>query len=162
MKHVYIETSFISYLTSRSSSHITLLARQESAKAVWDLHGQEFTPYISKMVLDEVSKGDPTRAQQRIDICEMAVLIEHTQAAETLAQQLIDSNAIPMTEPEDALHIAIATLANVDFILSFNFSHMVGVEAKFALQTAIAKMGFRPPLLVTAEDFLEVLWNKKT
>lgn len=162
MKHVYIETSFISYLTSRPSSHITLLARQESARAVWDLRGQAFTPYVSKMVLDEVSKGDPTRAQQRIDLCEMAALIEHTASADTLAQQLIDNNAIPATEPEDALHIAIATLAKVDFILSFNFSHMVGAEAKFALQTAIAKMGYRPPLLVTAEDLLEVLWNKQT
>ena len=161
MKHVYIETSFISYLTSRSSSHITLLARQESAKAVWDLRGQEFTPYISKMVLDEVSRGDPARAQQRIDICDLAVLIEHTEEADALAQQLIDSHAIPASEPEDAMHIALATLAKVDFILSFNFSHMVGAEAKFALQTAIAKMGYRPPLLVTAEDFLEVLWNKQ-
>ena len=159
---VYIETSFISYLTSRPSSHITLLARQESARAVWDLRGEGFVPYISKIVLDEVSKGDPNRAQQRIDICEMATLIKHSAAAESLAQQLIDNNAVPQTEPEDAIHIAIATLAQMDFILSFNFSHMVGAQAKFALQTTIAKLGFRPPLLITAEDLLEVLWNKQT
>ncbi len=161
MKNVYVETSFISYLTSRPSSHITLLARQESARAVWDLRNDGFIPYVSKMVVDEVSKGDPKRAQHRLDICEMTTLIETTEAAEELAQRLIDSKAIPATEPEDALHIAIATTSNMDYILSFNFSHMVGAETKFVLQTAIAKMGYRPPLLVTAEDLLEVLWNKQ-
>lgn len=161
MKRVYIETSFISYLTSRPSSHITLLARQESARAVWDLREDGYTPHVSKMVVDEVSKGDVQRAQHRLQICEASVLLPHTTAADELAQQLIDIRAIPANEPEDALHIAIATLAEMDFILSFNFSHMVGAEAKFALQTAIAKMGYRPPLLATAEDLLEVLWNKQ-
>ncbi len=50
----------------------------------------------------------------------------------------------------------------MDFILSFNFSHTVGAEAKFARQTAIAKMGYRPLLLAAAEDLFEVLWNKPT
>jgi hypothetical protein len=86
-------------------------------------------------------------------------LLEISLEADRLAKQLIAGHAVPSTEPEDALHIAIAAVTQMDFILSFNFSHMVGFQAKFALQTTVAKLGYKPPLLVTADDLLETLWN---
>lgn len=159
MKRVYVETSFISYLTARPSSNITLLARQQAAHAVWALQGHKFQPFISGLVIDEITKGDIGAARRRVQACDVATVLSVTAQAEDLAQQLIHKNVIPATEPEDALHIAIATLEQMDYILSFNFSHMVGAEAKFALQTAIAQLGYKPPLLVTADDLLEALWN---
>ena len=45
----------------------------------------------------------------------------------------------------------------MDYIVSLNFSHMVGAQAKFALQTQIQNLGFKPPLLVTPDDLLEIL-----
>jgi len=162
MKRVYIETSFISYLTARPSQNITLLARQQAAHAVWALQGQQYNAFISALVLDEITKGDVQAARRRVQACDVAALLDVSNEADELARRLIASNVIPDTEPEDALHIAIAVVTHMDFILSFNFSHMVGAEAKFALQTNIAKLGYKPPLLVTADDLLEALWNDKS
>jgi hypothetical protein len=159
MKRVYIETSFISYLTARPSNNISLLARQQAAHAVWALQGQQYNAFVSALVLDEITKGDVQAAQRRVQACDAATLLDVSLQADDLAKRLIASHAIPATEPEDALHIAIAATAHMDFILSFNFSHMVGAEAKFSLQTTIAKLGYKPPLLVTADDLLESLWN---
>jgi predicted nucleic acid-binding protein len=159
MKRIYVETSFISYLTARPSSNITLLARQQAAHAVWALKGQRYEAYISELVIDEITRGDLRAAQRRVEACEAATVLPITAEADLLAKELISKRVIPATEPEDALHVAVATLRNMDYILSFNFSHMVGVEAKFVLQTAIAQLGYKPPLLVTADDLLEELWN---
>jgi len=159
MKRVYIETSFISYLTARPSSNITLLARQQAAHAVWALQRKQYDAFISALVLDEITQGDVQAAQRRVQACDSATLLEIAKDSDELAKRLIARHVIPETEPEDALHIAIATVTHMDFILSFNFSHMVGAEAKFSLQTAIAKLGYKPPLLVTADDLLEALWN---
>jgi len=159
MKCVYIESSFISYLTARPSNNITLLARQQAAHAVWALQGQQYDAFISALVLDEITRGDLQAAQRRVQTADGITLLEISLEADRLAKQLIAGHAVPSTEPEDALHIAIAAVTQMDFILSFNFSHMVGVQAKFALQTAVANLGYKPPLLVTADDLLEALWN---
>jgi predicted nucleic acid-binding protein len=159
MKRVYVETSFISYLTARPSSNITLLARQQAAHSVWALQGQKFEAFTSELVIDEITKGDVMAARRRVEVSSAASVLAITPEADNFATLLINSGAIPPTEPEDALHIAIATLSKMDYILSFNFAHMVGAESKFLLQTAIASLGYKPPYLVTADDLLEAIWN---
>lgn len=70
---------------------------------------------------------------------------------------LINANAVPTTEPEDALHLAIATLARVDYIVTWNFAHMVGPSAKFKLSKHIENLGYTPPLITTPDELLEEL-----
>ena len=134
-----------------------LLARQQAARVLWELQGTAFEPYVSKLVIDEAARGDPTQARLRLIECQHVPQIEITPQAVDLSQRLMDTHAVPLTEPEDALHIALATLAEMDYIVSLNFSHMVGAQAKFALQTQIQNLGFKPPLLVTPDDLLEIL-----
>jgi hypothetical protein len=121
MKRVYVETSFISYLSARPSSNITLLARQQAAHAVWALQGEKYEAFTSELVIDEITKGDVMAARRRVEICSAAAELSITPEADGFAKLLINSKAIPATEPEDALHVAVATISKMDFILSFNF-----------------------------------------
>lgn len=65
------------------------------------------------------------------------------------------SGAVPPTEPEDAMHIAIATVEQMDFVATLNFAHFASPSAKFRLQVAISEMGYRPPLLASPDELLE-------
>ena len=109
------------------------------------------------MVISEISRGDPGAALRRAQLCEGLESLIVDEKATALAQQLIHLKAIPEQEPEDATHIAVATLNNIQFIASWNFSHLVGPEAKFKLQTQLKDLGYPVPLLATPEDLLEVL-----
>ena len=40
----------------------------------------------------------------------------------------MDRGAIPKSEPEDALHIAVAVINNIDSLASWNFKHIVSVN----------------------------------
>lgn len=64
---------------------------------------------------------------------------------------------MPQSEPEDALHLALATLAEVDYIVTWNFKHMVGPSAKSLLSKHIERLGYKAPLLATPEELLEEL-----
>ena len=75
--------------------------------------------------------------------------------APALASRLIDTKAVPATEPEDAAHFAIATLTEVKYIVSWNFSHLVGPQAKRQLESAISKLGYVTPILATPEEIFE-------
>ncbi len=72
-----------------------------------------------------------------------------------LAQTLIARGAVPPTEPEDALHIAIAVIAQVDYIASWNFAHIVGARAKLKLQLRMHEMGIAPIPIATPDELLE-------
>ncbi len=154
---IYIETSAVSYLTARPSRDFLTVARQEFTRQWWDFKGLRFDPIISGLVISEISKGNPDAAFKRAQACEGLEVLQVTDEAITLAAELIRLKAIPEQEPEDALHIAIAALSDIQFIASWNFSHMVGPEPKFRLQTQLKELGFNVPLLATPQDLLEVL-----
>lgn len=153
LPRIYIETSVISYLTARSSRDLLVAARQEATREWWDFRDTMFLPLVSNLVLQEAAAGDPDAAAKRIEICRPIQRLPIDEACEHLAQALIAERAIPETEQEDALHLALATLSRVDFIATWNFAHLVGPVAKFRLQTAIQNMGFPPPILATRKNY---------
>jgi hypothetical protein len=154
---VYVETSVISYLTARPSSNVMLLARQQFTRELWDLQPGRFQIWLSPLVLDEASQGDPVAAAIRLQVCQGLPELEITNDAMAFAQQLISTGAVPTTEPEDALHIALATMHAMDYIASWNFAHMVGPAAKFKLQNKISALGHKPPIIATPEEIFEEL-----
>ncbi len=154
---VYVETSVISYLTSRPSRDLLVAARQEATREWWELRQNAFQPLISNLVLQEAAVGDTEAALRRLQICRPLHRLAVDAACVELAERLISSRALPETEREDALHIALATLSQSDFIASWNFAHLVGPVAKYRLQTIIQNMGYPPPILATPEELLEIL-----
>ena len=157
MKRIYFETSFFGYLTSRPSRDLLKAARQQVTLELWDLRQTAFTPLISGLVLQEAARGDPQAALLRLQACEQADSLQISLDAQNLGQRLIDAGAVPQTEPEDALHLALATLAQVDYIVTWNFAHMVGPSAKALLSKHIERLGYTAPLLTTPEELLEEL-----
>lgn len=53
---VYIETSIIGYLTASLSNNLILMANLEATRQWWETCRDQFTLYISQMVLDEVAR----------------------------------------------------------------------------------------------------------
>ena len=66
METVYIETTFISYFVSRPSRDLLVAAHQQATKDWWFERRQNFECYVSQIVLDEVSAGDPEEAKTRM------------------------------------------------------------------------------------------------
>ena len=152
---IYVETTVISYLAARPARDVVSLARQEMSREFWMWAPTVYELCCSQLTVDEVAKGDEAAAKRRlVFVAQCAVLLDDSRVAD-LAQSLVRIKAVPDTEPEDAAHIAIATLAQVKYIVSWNFSHMVGPQAKRHLEKAISSLGYEPPLLATPEEIYE-------
>ena len=52
-------------------------------------------------------------------------ILEFPQEAMDLANEYMAKGAIPPSEPEDAYHIAIATVNHIEALASWNFKHIV-------------------------------------
>ena len=154
---VYLETSVVSYFTARPSPDLVTAARQVWTREWWDVAPQYWTLRISDLVLEEVSRGHASAAALRINALREIERLPITLEAETLAARLIDLHALPPTEPEDALHIAIATVSAAHYLVTWNFAHLVGPDAKLKLYDALRTCSYHPPLLTTPEELLEIL-----
>ena len=83
-------------------------------------------------MLDEASRGDPAATERRLAICESITLLPESDNARQLAERLILAGAVLPTEPEDAMHIAIATVERMDFVATLNVAHFASPKAKIS------------------------------
>jgi predicted nucleic acid-binding protein len=156
MPGYYLETSVISYLSSRQSRDTVLAARQLCTRDWWAVVDKR-NVWISEMVLAEISQGDPQAAQLRRQLVEPLQIVELHASTISLAKRLMQANAVPKSEPEDAMHIALATLAGFEYLVTWNFSHFVSPQAKYKVFKALTDWGYHPALFATPEELLEQL-----
>jgi hypothetical protein len=62
--------------------------------------------------------------------------------AEALAAEYIRDGAVGKNQRADALHIAIATVARVDVLVSWNFKHIVNLRRIHAFNAVNLKQGY--------------------
>ncbi|MCD4707143.1 MAG: type II toxin-antitoxin system VapC family toxin [Candidatus Sabulitectum sp.] len=153
---VYLETSIISYFTARPSRDLVVAARQELTYEVWPLLKEKYDLYISALVIQEVSRGDEAAARKRLKAISGIPVLEITEDVQCLAKSLISENAIPPEYVEDALHIAVASLNGIEFLLTWSFTHINNAFKRSHIIRAIEKQGFLTSEICSPEEFLGV------
>ena len=62
MESVYLETTFISYLVARPSRDVVVAGHQQTTQDWWANRRTVFECFVSQVVIDEASAGDPNEA----------------------------------------------------------------------------------------------------
>jgi len=65
---IYIETSVISYLTSRTSRDLVTAARQQLTTDWWEVKKSQYKMFVSQPVVSEASDGDKQAAKKRLSV----------------------------------------------------------------------------------------------
>jgi hypothetical protein len=151
---VYLETSIVSYYTARPSRDLVIAARQEITHEIWPVLQDNYAIYISALVIQEASRGDKEAAKKRLHAVSHIPILEITQKVQNVAQSLINENAVSLEFEEDALHIAVASINGMDFLLTWNFSHINNAFKKSKITSAIEKQGLIPPEICSPDEFL--------
>ena len=151
---VYLETSVVSYYVARPSRDLVIAARQEITHEIWPVLQDNFDIYISALVIQEASRGDKKAANKRLHAVSHIPILEITQKVQEVAQSLINENAVSSEFEEDALHIAVASINGMDFLLTWNFSHINNAFKKSKIIGAIENQGFIPPEICSPDEFL--------
>ena len=149
---VYLETSVIGYYASRRSRDIITAARQELTQEWWEEALPQFEAYISALVLREIGVGDETAVLERQEAIAGMAILEISEEARALAETLVESGAIPKIYPEDALHIALATVNGMDYLVTWNFTHINNAVMKGDIEQVCENMGFECPVICSPEE----------
>ena len=151
---VYIETTVVSYLTARPSTDVRRLAMQLSTQEWWDLRRNSFNLFTSGLVLLEASAGDPEAAERRLKILHALTTLPGSVEAESLATDLIQTTAVPIEQLRDATHIAIAACNGIDYLLTWNCTHLANTELRDKIEQCCVQAGHRPPAITTPDQLL--------
>ena len=151
----------MSYLVARRSANATLAARQQATRQLWDDGSTEFEFVVSDAVLDEVSQGNPTIAQRRLEVLSNITVLETLPKANILAQNLMDAGVFPQRSRPDAQHIAIATVHGVDYLVSWNYKHIVSEIKRQHISQICLEEGFQPITIRTPIELMEELQMKE-
>ena len=151
---VYLETTIPSYLTARPSRDLICAGRQQLTRQWWDSRRCEFDLYVSSAVLDEVSAGDPSAAAERLRVLETLPILDLTAEATGLAAALLRSVPLSAKSSIDALHVAIAAVGGMDYLLTWNCRHLANATLRHTIATIITDSGFEPALICTPDELL--------
>ncbi len=116
-----------------------------SNRLVKDFHDGRFLPVVSSVVATEL---DLAPEQVRVKLAEILRLepefLELTEEVVSLAEVYSDHGALPPKFRNDLLHIALATVANVDVLVSWNFKHIVRLEKIRIFNAVNLELGYKP------------------
>lgn len=153
-KTVYIETSILGYLTARPTENLILAANIKITRDWWDEYGSSLILYVSEIVEDEASRGDPTIADRRHDLLQSLIFLDLTEEAIALAQDFLQQSNLPPKAANDALHIALATVYGLDYLLTWNCKHMANAQIQRKLSQISLERGYELPLICTPYEFI--------
>jgi hypothetical protein len=151
---VYIETTIVSYLTARPSRELVTAAHQQITQEWWNRRRVDFELFVSQFVVQEASMGNVEMAQRRLEKLQTIALLEVNQNAEDLAKELITTGALPGKAAVDALHISVATVHGMDYLLTWNCKHIANAEMQTKVSAVCRDGGFEPPIICTPEELL--------
>jgi hypothetical protein len=153
-KRVYVETTIPSYLAAWPSRDLLQAARQQLTHDWWDHHRHEFMLCASEVVIDETVAGDPDAATRRAEFLKGIALLDLTPAVEDLAAAILDSGLLPPDALRDASHIAVASVHDVDILLTWNCRHIANATILRELEELVDAHGYRLPVICTPEELI--------
>lgn len=151
---VYLETSIVSYLTARASKNEDANYRRKITIEWWEKEKPKYELYHSELVAAEAGAGDPEASQRRLQALELATELEVTPGSQDLAEALLEK-AIPVKAAADALHVAIAALNGIDFLLTWNCRHIANAHRRYDIMKVCEDFNYQPPTIVSPINFFE-------
>jgi predicted nucleic acid-binding protein len=152
---VYIETSVISYLTAKPSRDLIVAAHQQITNEWWGNALSHYEAFVSPIVLEEISRGDADAIQSRLGKVSAFSVLEVLPEIRNLADAYFSTLAIPEKARADTYHLAIASWHGIDFLVSWNCTHIVNGRIKLLIEEINAKQGIRTPIICTPEELME-------
>lgn len=153
---VYLETSVISYLVGWLNQRSILVAHnQEFTREWWAQRRQDYELFSSVVAVNEAGKGDAPLAKERLTFLAETTLLDLTDEAMSLAFELLRRTRIPAKADVDALHVAVAAVHGMDYLISWNCKHIVNGNILPQVYAVCRASGYEPPLICTPQELME-------
>jgi len=151
---IYLETTIFNFPFVDDAPDL----RDYTLQLFEDIKAGKFIPYTSQYVVDELENTQNVEKREKMKalITDYAVkAISTSKEAERLASIYVKEGIIKEKYETDALHIAMATVAELDFIVSLNFQHIVKRKTKVETGFINSREGYKHIDIYTPMEVIE-------
>jgi hypothetical protein len=115
----------------------------------WWASREYFELFASQFVLDEAAAGDVGAATAGLAVLDETAILDVTEQAILLAEQLIAGGGLPAQARIDALHVAMAAVHGMDYLLTWNCRHIANAALRGKIEGLCREAGVDPPTICT-------------
>lgn len=138
---LYLDTSVISHLYQQDAPEKmadTLLLWKDISDGLYDV-------YLSDTTLQEISACKSEKFEILLGYLAQIeyTIISETDEIDSVAQMIIDMGILRQKSFDDCVHIASAVVTSCDYIVSWNFKHMVNVKTINGVRAISNLHGYR-------------------
>lgn len=115
---------------------------------------RQYDVLTSQLVIDEASLGDPDAAARRLEMLDGIPVLSMNPDADIIADEIVGRSMMPESARIDALHVAIAALAGVQYLLTQNCKHIANAHQLPRVYRLLEELGVSGMLVCTPIEFL--------
>ncbi len=148
----YLETSVFNFVFADDEP-----AKKKVTERFFDQVGKiDGEIYISEVVTKEIERAPEDIRNKLFSLIEKCKpsLIYLDEEVEAVAEKYIQEGIIPLKYRDDALHIAVAVVNDLDVILSWNMRHIVKLKTKLGVEGVSRLLGYHEIEIMTPEEVL--------
>ena len=143
---LYIETSVVgAYLDNGEPLRRDLTIRW------WEHELSEYRAFTSSLVTRELERTKEPYRSGCLDLIKPLEHLELNDEVTILAEGYIDRGIFPRKYIADAVHVALAAIHRIDYLVTWNFGHLANVRKQARLKVFNKTAGFFAPQIVTPE-----------
>lgn len=143
---LYLETSVIgAYLDNGEPFRRDLTIRW------WEHEMPDYRAVVSALVERELERVSEPHRSSYLNLIASLEQVELTEEATILAEGYVSRGIFHRKYIADALHVAIASVHKVDYLVTWNFGHLANVRRQARIRLFNTAAGFYVPMIVTPE-----------
>ena len=154
MKHVFVDSgAFFGMFVPEDAHHQR--ATEFSARQNYGVSTMALVraPWVLGMS-PWVNGGDPSAAERRLLALTNIPILTITGEVGDLAGRFVDAGALPRKAFVDAVHVAAAAIHGMDFLLTWNCTHIANANIRARLEPLCRSRDLQPPMICTPEELL--------
>jgi len=147
---VYLDTNILSVLYYRGRD---LGGQYHSATTLeWWNHEREYFSLVSSHATEvELRQGAYRGQDKAVAACRRLPYLPINGEVRRYIDLVREQGVVPIDKPGDAVQLAVATVHQVDYLLTWNYAHLANFETQSKLEKLNARSDLRSPVLVSPE-----------
>ena len=131
--------------------------KEDTNKLFYEIGQGKYIPYTSDYVLQELLRAEEPKRTKMVDLIKQynITFLEANENAELLADKYVSENIIPQKYKTDGIHIAMATIHDLDIIVSYNFHHIVKLKTIIGTESINLREGYKKIGIYSPTEVIE-------
>ena len=149
---LYLDTSIISYLFQQDSPE-----KEKITNKFWyDVKSDLYDIYLSDITLRELNEcSEPKKSKMLRALSDINFnLIEINDEMKELVKRILELKILTEKSKDDCFHISAAIVNNCDYLLSWNFKHLVNIKTINGVRAIASLNGYSSIDIITPEFLL--------